>query len=385
MILHLDLDCFFVAAARIKDKNLVGKNVVVIGGGSSKIFGENDSLGNVVLSASYEARKYGIKSAMPLNKAKNLCKNLILVKSDHKFYKQLSKKLYDFLYTFTPDIEQFSIDEFFIDLKGIKEDENSLKFAKTLQTEILNKLNLPCSIGLSDVKFIAKLATDLAKPFGIKMIMGDEINSTLKNIEISKFPGVGKSVSKKLNKNGIFTLGDVLYAKNLFYKFGKSYINLYENITGTGNNAIKTKRKRKSFSHARTFKAVYNRDEIKRRVLILCRYLCFDIYKFGQTPTKFELKIRYDDRETISRSLTYKEEFSEILLHKAMNELFLRCDTKNSKSIIYISVGVGGFVEKVQKTLFSVTNKNKKIDKVVQVIREKYGIDSLLFAKEIKD
>ncbi|NLK66485.1 MAG: DNA polymerase IV [Campylobacteraceae bacterium] len=386
MILHIDLDCFFVAAARIKDRSLVGKRVAVVGGGSSKIFGDDDTLGGVVLSASYEAREFGIRSAMPLRQAQRLCKDLVLVKADHAFYKELSNKLFKFLYRYTPDIEQFSIDEFFLDLSGIKAKDEPIKFAKMLQNEILNTLNLPCSIGLSDAKYLAKLSTSLAKPFGVRLIMSSEIDTTLKNIEISKFPGAGKSASKVLNKHGIFTLGDVRGAKQIFTKLGKNYIKLYENITGTGSNELEIGRVRKSFSHGRTFAAQSDREEVKRRVLILCRYLNYDIHKFGQNPTKFDLKIRYEDRETISRALTYKEVFSESLLHKAMSELFLRCDIRASKKIIYVSVGAGGFVESVEKTLFSdKSNESKKIDKAVQSIREKYGIDSLIFAKEIKD
>lgn len=389
MILHIDLDCFFVAAARIKDKRLIGKNVAVIGGGLNEDFGETsgDINNSVVLSASYEARKYGIKSAMVLKQAKILCKNLIVVKSDHHFYKELSKKLYKFLYTFTPDIEQFSIDEFFLDLNGTNAMKDPLKFAKFLQNEILNKFELPSSIGISDAKFIAKLATDSAKPFGIKIIKKDELDTTLKNIDISKFPGVGKSALKRLNKYGIFTLGDVKESKFIFEKLGKNGIKLYENITGSGKNLVETNSKRKSFSHGRTFKAVSSRDEIKRRILILCRYLCFDIYKFGQNPTKFELKIKYLDKITITRSLTYKFKFYESVLHKIMNELFQRCDEFINKPIIYISVGVGGFVEEknIEKTLFNeIKQSDIEIDKAVQVIREKYGVNSLLFAKEIK-
>ncbi|MCZ6160329.1 DNA polymerase IV [Campylobacter ureolyticus] len=387
MILHIDLDCFFVAAARIRDKSLIGKNVAVIGGGLNEDFGEvydeKDREKGIVLSVSYEARKYGVKSAMPLKQAKVLCKNLVTAKADHEFYKTLSNKLYKFLYTFTPDIEKYSIDEFFLDLSGISARNNALEFAKFLQSEILDKFSLPASIGISDAKFIAKLTTDLAKPFGIKMIKKDD--KILNNIDISKFPGVGKSVLKSLNKFGIFTLGDVKDSKFIFKKLGKNGIKLYQNITGEGNNTLEINQQRKSFSHGRTFKAINDRNEVKRRILILCRYLCYDIYKFGQNPTKFELKIKYLDRNTITRTLTYKDKFYEALLHKIMDELFKRCDEFKDKSIIYIGVGASAFVKNLEKNLFSDMKKSDiKIDKAVQVIRQKYGVNSLLFAKEIK-
>ena len=117
----------------------------------------------VILSASYEARKFGVKSAMPVKTALELCPDLTLVPSNHRFYSELSNSLYKFLYTFTPSIERFSIDEFFLDLKGTKFDENPFEFAKFLQSEVLKRLNLPCSIGICKAKFIAKLATDFGK------------------------------------------------------------------------------------------------------------------------------------------------------------------------------------------------------------------------------
>ncbi|PSM51287.1 DNA polymerase IV [Campylobacter blaseri] len=387
MILHLDLDCFFVAALRLQNPNLKGKPVAVVGGNSATIFGEEDRVGTVILSASYEARKYGVRSAMILKKAKALCPNLLIAKSDMKFYKELSKKLHNLLYSYTPDIEKYSIDEFFMDLEGISAKKNPIGFAKKLQSQILDELGLPCSIGLSEGKFIAKFTTDMVKPFGIGLTKVDEAKQKFKNIDIGKFPGVGRSVLKTLNKNGVFTIGQTWDAKFVFEKLGKNGIKLYENITGSGGNDLEILSRRKSFSRGRTFDALKDRQEVKRRVLILCRYLSFDIFKFGQNPTKFELKIRYYDRQTFSQSVTIKEKFSENLLDKTMMELFDRCDKLKQFSIMYISVGVGGFVDEgsIEKNLFSGDDKDKKIYLSIQKIREKYGIDSVLSAAEIKN
>lgn len=381
MILHLDLDCFFVAAARIKDKSLVGKNVVVVGGNGGTIFGEKDRVGSVVLSASYGARKFGIKSAMILKKAKSLCENLVVVKSDYKFYKQLSNSLYNLLLNYTPDIEKFSIDEFFMDLSGIEANNNPLKFATSLQNEILEKLNLPCSIGLSEGKFIAKLTTDLVKPFGIGMVRVGEIEEKLGNIDIAKFPFIGKTSEQYLKKHGVFTIKDALEAKFIFERLGKNGVKIYENITGA-NRVLDINRQRKSFSHARTFDAILDRDEVKRRVLVLCRYLGFDIYKFGKNPTKFEFKLRYVGRETHTKNLSIKESFSVSLLDRVMSDLLSQTDVKKTLAITYISVGVSGFVDARIKTLFS-DESITKLDDTLQAIREKHGIEILKTAKEL--
>ncbi|NLY03479.1 MAG: DNA polymerase IV [Campylobacter sp.] len=383
MILHIDLDCFFVAAARTKDPSLKGKKVAVVGGNSSVIFGEKESVGGVVLSASYEARKDGVCSALSLKKAQNLCKDLIVVKADHALYKEFSNKLYKLLYNYTPDIEQFSIDEFFVDLNGIEANDDPLNFAHKLQDEILSKLNLPASIGISEAKYIAKLTTDLVKPYGVGMVRVCEIKDKLGDIDIAKFPGVGARIKVELNRCGVYTINDVFGAKFLFEKFGKNGIKLYESITGEGLNTLEFRRVRKSFSHARTFDVLMDRDEVERRILILCRYLSFDIHKFGKSPTKFDFKLRYLPRETHSKSVTLKESFSQSLLDKVMLTLFREIDRKKSIGISYISVGVGSFVDAKIKTLFSDESRTK-LDDALQEIREKHGIELLKTAKEIR-
>ncbi|QKF64504.1 DNA polymerase IV [Campylobacter corcagiensis] len=381
MILHLDLDCFFVSAARIKDPSLIGKNVAVVGGGGSAIFGDEESLGGVVLSPSYEARKFGVKSAMPLKKAQNLCKDLILVKADHGFYKELSQKLYKFLYSFTPDIEAFSIDEFFMDLKGIEAKNDPLNFAKNLQSKILEKLNLPCSIGLSEAKFIAKLTTDLVKPFGVGMIKVNEIKDKLGDVDIAKFPFVGKSSQNYLKKHGIFTIKDAFEAKFVFEKMGKNGLKIYENIIGASRE-LELNKERKSISYGRTFEAIMDRNEIQRRIFVLCRYLSFSIYKFGKTPTKFEFRLRYIGRETHTKSFSLKESFSENLLDRVMSELFREADIRKTLSITHISVGVGGFLDTKVKTLFS-DESALKLNNTLQSLRQKHGIEILKTAKEL--
>ena len=210
MIAHIDLDSFFVSVARLADPALAGKKIAVVGGGDEEIFGGKSELGSVILSASYEARADGVHSAQPVKIALGLCPQLILVRSQHGEYRKISREIYEFLLNFTPEIEKFSIDEFFLNLRGTAYDADALSFAAFLQSEIMRRFSLPCSVGLSEAKLIAKLATSLAKPFGVRQILKSQIARELSAVPVAKFPGIGKAAQKTLGKYGIVSFGDAL-------------------------------------------------------------------------------------------------------------------------------------------------------------------------------
>ncbi|ANE35557.1 DNA polymerase IV [Campylobacter iguaniorum] len=380
MFLHIDLDCFFVSAARVKDPSLNGKVVAVAGGNKTDIFGDFIESG-VIVSASYEARAQGIVYTTHSNLAKKICPEIIILPTDFELYKELSNKLFTLLLNFTNEIEKYSIDEYFVDLAGTKFDSNPLEFAKFLKEKIQNELGLPCSIGLSKTKFIAKFATNLAKPNGIRLISSpDEIGE----FEIGKFPGVGKSASKFLNSRGITHIKDVLNAKSVFDKLGKNGITLYKRICALDSDKIEKQRQRKSLAMARTFAPIYDRSIIEKRLLVLCRYVSFDVYTLGLNPSKFELKIRYKDRQSISASITLHEIFTQKLLEKTIKELFFTHDKFSDFAITYLSVAVGGLDTKESKSLFDyLPNKNKTIDNALTKIRLKYGVDAIKSGGEI--
>jgi len=212
MIIHLDLDCFFVSAERTRSPYLKGKPVVVVKSSDRTIFSPKDTksvmtqrvgafnslfqhehqwsnydpngwrkefvdeqgrVHGIVIAKSYECKPYGIKTGTTLSDALLLCPNLLVVQGDHLFYQLLSGKLHDFLQTKIPVLEQYSIDEFWGDLNGWVEDDEILPFVAQLQREILEKFDLPISIGASSAKWIAKLATDYNKPYGITIVPQD--------------------------------------------------------------------------------------------------------------------------------------------------------------------------------------------------------------------
>lgn len=361
---------------------------MVIGSDENELFGCYKRDGTIILSASYEARKFGVKSAMPVFKAKQLCSKLVFAKSDYKFYKELSNKFYEILYSYTPNIEKYSIDEFFVDIVGTRFVCDPLNFAQIVQTRIKDELGLECSISISDSKSIAKLTTDLVKPFGIGKILVSQIDEKLKDICISKFPGVGKQTLKFLNEHGIYTIPAAKNAKFIFEKLGKHGVKLYDNIAGISKGEIQKRESEKSISIARTFEAQNDRSEVKRRIFIICRHLCYKIYKKNLHPTKFEIKIRYTNKKSYSHSSTDKRAFYERMLNQNTISNFEKCDTLHELGIVYLSIKVGGFLdeESHENSLFgeSLNEKTKAVDMAVLQIRQKHGINLLKNAKELK-
>lgn len=388
MIIHIDLDCFFVSAARIKDPTLIGKKVAIVGGSDTLIFGVSDEVqnrgGRVILSASYEAREFGVRSAMPLQIAQNLCKDMVIVGSNHAFYREISNNLYKFLLSFTPDIERFSIDEFFLDLRGTKFDSSPLEFARNLQKSILENFRLPCSIGICEAKFVAKLATDLAKPFGIKMI---ENIKEIWSVDIGKFSGIGASSRKKLDKYSIKTIKDALDHREIFEQMGKGGIKIYNRISGTLDEGVIRHGDRKTIGFGRTFAACMDRDEIKRRILIMCRHLANETLNKGLNPATYELKIRYKTRDESSKRKSVDRAFSLALLSEISTEIFDICDIHKSYEIIHISLNLSNFKESKfsQNSLFFniEDQKRQKLDTLSNQIWNKFGIDKLKKASEI--
>lgn len=387
MIAHLDLDCFFVSASIIGHQELSCKNLVVVGGGDNAIFGQEsiDEDSRIILSANYSARKFGIKAAMPLFLAKELCKELVVLKSDFALYKRLSKDVYLLLYSYTPDIEQASIDEFYIDLSGSPYKNDPLKFAKELQQRILNELELCCSIGISQNKDIAKFCTTKAKPFGIMLCNGDEFLAKFGLEPIKSFPMVGSKLSEKLYKKGVVTIKDAVNSKFIFEQLGQNGVKIYNSLIATPTTQIQTDHKRKSMGFSRTFLPIKNRDEIKRRLAIICRHLSFDIYLLDLHPQTFELKIRYINGAVKSRRKTQNGLFYEELLWQISNELLDLVDESKNRAINKLSLTVSNLKEegKVQRDLFFDEEKKELVaQKAVQELREKYGVDIVFQAKE---
>ncbi|MGL5615203.1 MAG: DNA polymerase IV [Sarcina sp.] len=243
-ILHVDMDAFFASVEILDNSELKGK-AVIVGGGNER---------GVVTTCSYEARKYGVKSAMPGFKAKALCPNGIFLPVRHYRYKEISNKVFTLLYSITDKIEQVSIDEAYLDISDLEEDSKviALKIKKIIKEEI----GLTLSVGISYNKFLAKIASDLEKPNGLTEIKESDIQRLLLPLNISKVYGLGKKSVERLNNIGIYKVKDMYELPMEMYEeyFGKFGNDIYHRIRGIDNREVKTTGSRKSIGKETTLK-----------------------------------------------------------------------------------------------------------------------------------
>lgn len=259
IIAHLDMDAFY-ASVEIRDNpSLKGKPVLV--GGSTKR--------GVVATCSYEARKYGIKSAMPVFIAKKKCPNCIIVKPDHSKYSKVSREIFKLIKdNITDKIEKISIDEGYLDLSEYKSDY--LKRMYDLKYHIKKNIGITCSLGISYNKFLAKIASDWNKPDGLKVIKPDMIPEILKPLNINKVHGIGQKSKEALNNIGIYTIGDLLLLNKEYMVeiFGKHGVEIYDRIHGIDNRRVEYESKSsKSIGRETTLKEDTNNKEYLSKIL----------------------------------------------------------------------------------------------------------------------
>ena len=427
MKIHLDLDCYFVSAERTRYPFLKDKNVVVAKSSDKKIFSKdkkqgvilgdtgafnsvlefknsydtnnilkawknefldkNGDIHGIVIAKSYECKPYGIKTGTPLKEAIHMCPNLIIIPSDHLFYQQLSQKLKTYLEFKIPVLEQYSIDEFFGDLNGWVKNSDTLEFIKDLRDDIKEKFDLPITIGASKSKWIAKLITDRIKPFGVYALEENKVLDYTKNIDVNDFPGIGRAISKKLADYRVKTLGELRARPNLLYLYGKTGVELYERICGTDNERVIPYSDRRGIGISRNFKAIIDRNEIYRRVMILARYLSYTITKLNLNPTTFYFKIRYEYGIKNSQSITENRLFNEKFLIDLAKFMIKKLDTRLNYKIHYIAISASNFASDHNIKTFCLIDykkdlKYKALNENLLKVRDKYGIDIVKYASE---
>lgn len=420
MILHLDIDCFFVSAHRTRDKSLMHIPTAVGGRSNLNIFSKNkhkriisdnngafvsaivseqnpnekeyfkDEKGRIrgiITTSSYEARKYGIKTAMSVNEALQLCPHLKMIPPDYPLYHDLSYALLKFLENETPQVEQFSIDEYFADVTGWIDDNEIESFTTALKKKIEEKFDLPISIGVAKSKYLSKLATEYAKPHGVKVVYEENVNAFIHNIPIEKFPGIGTSYQRKLKARGIKTLGQIRAKKHIFDAWKKPGIQLYNRVCGIKDFKLEKKAPSKSIGIGRTFDPLFNREDIKRRLIILVRYLAFLVFKKRVNPQTYALKIKYEFNSKSKSYIHINRVFSEKLFKDEMLKLFDKHDGHPSHSIIQLNITVSNFIEQRMDSFnlleYEEDLKKKELNNKLQGLREKFGIDIIKSASEL--
>jgi len=312
-IIHVDMDAYYASVAELDNPELRGKAIAVGGGGDR----------GVVSAASYEARKFGVKSAMSNVLAKQKCPHIIFVKSDFARYKELSAQIREIFYEYTDLVEPLSLDEAYLDVTVNKKDNPSANdIAREIRQKIYEKTGLRASAGISINKFIAKVASDINKPNGQKTIHPEEVIKFLEELPVNKFYGVGKVTAAKMYNLGIF-VGNDLKKKSLeelSLLFGKSGNHYYNIVRGVHNSEVKPNRIRKSVGAERTFF-----ENISSEIFMLEKLhdIADEIEKrMEKTNSKgktITLKIKYSDftRQTRSKTVEHymskKEEFFPIV------------------------------------------------------------------------
>ncbi len=375
MILHIDMDAFYASVEQLDNPDLRGK-CVIVGGGSRR---------GVVSAASYEARRHGVRSAMPVFKAKQKCPHGIFVPPRMERYKEISVIIMSLLREFTPLVEPVSIDEAYMDISGCERlfgdpDKIGLEIKKRIKKTV----HLSCSVGIAPNKFIAKIASDMDKPDGLTIVAPDDAMAFVESLPIRKVPGVGKSAHKQLMQIGIQTLGDVKnYPQQILIKrLGKFGRRLLELAFCQDESPVTPESQPKSISRELTL--TENTHDRK----LLCRYclkhaerIAKDLRRHAVRAKTVSIKIKHADFKQATRSVTLATptQSTKTIYAEAVKLLdAYRLKTK----IRLIGVGTSSLVPAAtprQASLFEspVTDgiNWEQVDKAVDSIHQRFGRD----------
>lgn len=300
IILHIDLNAFFVRCEEIKDPSLEGKPVII---------GHNGR-GGIVSTCSYAARKYGVHSGMPTYQALLKCKDAILISGDYRYYEQKSNEFFAFIKKYTTLVEPASIDECYADFTNVLKDESEpIGFLRNLQKELYKETKLFCSIGVAPTRFLAKMASDMRKPNGLTIIRKKDSRRMLSPLPIDSFFGIGKKTAPRLKELGINTIGDLINridADDNATKevFGKFYYVIKDWIDGKGGDEINTEPwDPKSVGHSTTlFSDALSVEELEKPLKELSKEVSRDAKREGKKGKTVQLVLKDNEFKIINRS-----------------------------------------------------------------------------------
>lgn len=370
-IAHFDLDSFFVSVEILNDPSLKGKPVLV--GGYER---------GVVAACSYEARKFGIHSAMPMKKAMQLCPHAIVTNSSRADYSRYSRWVTDIIASKVPLFEKASIDEFYIDLTGMDKFFGVSRYARELRGIITKETGLPISAGLSSAKFISKMATNEAKPNGFLEIPHGREKDFLWPLGIEKINGVGQQTEQTLKNFGIYTIEDLARTPpELLQRYvGKWGESLWEKAQGIGRSQIETGWEQKSISHENTFDHDYTDLQFLNQELVrLTEKTAYALREDEKLAGCVTVKIRYSDFETTSRQETIDYTALDDQLIAKVKGLF-RKSYQAGRPVRLLGVRLSQFIPfTVQMSLFDNNVEKLNLYKAVDEIKNQFG--SKLVAK----
>jgi DNA polymerase-4 len=297
-IIHVDMDAFYASVEQRDRPELKGLPVAV-GGERQR---------GVVAAASYEARKFGVHSAVSSKVARMKCPQLIFVKPDFEKYKAVSRQIREIFYSYTDLVEPLSLDEAFLDVTFAKRGKPSATLiARDIKKEIMEVTGLTASAGVSYNKFLAKVASDVKKPNGLFVITPDQAEAFLEELDISKFFGIGKVTAQRLNEIGVFKGADLkrIERNELVRMFGKAGSYYYDIVRGIDDRPVEPHRERKSLGAEHTFESdITDPEELKQRLELIADDVARRVEKAGVSGKTITLKVKFEDFEQITRSKT---------------------------------------------------------------------------------
>jgi len=368
MILHLDMDAFFASVEQADNPALQGRPVII---------GTGDRA--VASTCSYEARAFGVRSAMPLYMARRLCPQGIFLPGRMKRYKEVSRTIFNLLEDFSPVIEKASIDECYLDITGTERLFGPpQKIAKAMQDRIFATCQLTCSIGVAPVKFLAKIASDWHKPRGITVIGHEQVPLFLERLPVSKIPGIGPKTLPLLERLGISYAAQILAFSEQFWeeRMGKQGLVLYARAQGKDSGQVVGQTGRKSCSAENTLTEDTSDTEVlKKWILAQSQEVGTHLRRLGVMGKTVTLKIKFADFTglTRSRTLTSPTHSTQIIREQA---LILLHGVNITKKVRLIGVGVSHFAGKSPHLPFlndPKTDKLDKLDEAMDTIAQRFG------------
>jgi DNA polymerase-4 len=329
-IAHFDLDAFFVSVEQLRNPKLKGKPIL-IGGSSDR---------GVVASCSYEARKFGIHSAMPMKHAMRLCSHAVIVKSDYEAYSQYSRLVTDVIRDTVPLFEKSSIDEFYIDLTGMDKFFGCWKFTDELKQKVNKESGLPISYALASNKLVSKVATNEVKPGGKMEVIQGEEKRFLAPLSIMKIPGIGKETGYKLLKMGVETVKTLseIPATMLQNLLGKWGIEIWRRAQGIDETPVVPYHEQKSISTEETFQQdTIDVDYLNTELVRMTEKIAFELRQQNKLTGCVTVKLRYSNFETFTKQLSIPYTNADHILLKTVKELF---DKLFEKRMLVRLVGV---------------------------------------------
>ncbi len=381
-ILHVDMDAFFVSVEELENPALIGKAVIVGGDPDGRA---------VVAAASYEARKFGVHSAMPLRTARRLCPHAVFLRGHHEKYSEASEKIHRIFSEFTPVVEMVSIDEAYLDLTGCERLYGSaFRAADRLVHTVKARTGLNCSVGVSTSHVVSKIASDQGKPYGLLYVLPGREPQFLAPLPVRRMPGIGKVTEPELHSLGISTIGDLqaFGPARLKQEFGKYGEWLYTKSMGMDIDAYAYGEQAKSISHETTFDSdTTDVEEVERTLSELSQRVARRLRDQRLFARTVGLKLRYADFRTLTRDLTLDEPTHlDSVIFENVLRLFEGAWNRREKIRL-----LGVRASNLEKAAFQLnlldSSSRRKLDRALQAadqVRNRFGFDAVKLARSLR-